>query len=162
MNWATAALALVGTVVGASITLVADRVRWRRDQRERRLEARRDVYAAYLAALHVASEGLRAVSLGEHAPEVARSSAARTVFRSANLGAAREQIVLSAHSPAVRAADETYRGLRTLRDVVGQEHDHDSSSYQEVLHRYQRALKALRTTMREDLGTPPLDGDVAL
>jgi hypothetical protein len=159
VNWVTVLLALVGTVVGASITLVADRVRWRRDQRERRFEVRRDVFAAYLAAVHVASEALRAVSLGEHSPEVARSSTARTAFRAANLNAAREQIVLLADTSVVRAADETYRELRNLRDVVGQEHNHDSTVYQGVLHRYQRALKGVRTAMREDLGVPPLNGD---
>jgi hypothetical protein len=159
VNWVTASLALIGTIVGASITLVADRVRWRRDQRQRQVEARRDAYTVFLAALHVTSEGLRAVSLGEGVPETTRPSAARTVFRSANLNAAREQVLLLAQTPVVRAADRTYVALRVLRDVVGQEHDHDSPSYREVLLRYQQELKTLRTTMREDLGTPPLDED---
>jgi hypothetical protein len=100
----------------------------------------------FLAALYVTSEGLRAVSLGEHVPESTRSSAATTVFRSANLNAAREQVMLLAQTPVVRAADRTYNALRELRDVVGQEHDHDSPSYREVLLRYQRELKTLRTT----------------
>jgi hypothetical protein len=69
VNWSPALLTLLGTIVGASVTLLADRVRWRRDQHQRRHDARRDAYATYLAALHATSDGIRAVSLGEYAPE---------------------------------------------------------------------------------------------
>lgn len=160
MSWSTALLTLLGTIVGASVTLLADRVRWRRDQHQRSDDARRDAYATYLAALHVTSEGIRAVSLGEHGPETSRPSAARAAFRSANLNATREQLVLLAPALIVRAADETFKGLRELRDLVGQGHDLESPDYRQVLDRYQLVLKTLRNGMREDLGTSPLDDDV--
>jgi hypothetical protein len=159
VNWA-ALLALLGTVVGASLTLLADRVRWRRDQAQHRYEVRRDAYAVYLTALHAASEGVRAVSLGEHPPEAPRPSAARTAFRSANLSGSREQLVLLAPAPIVGAADETFRSLRELRDLVGQGGGLESPGYQQMLTRYQLALKRLRNAMRADLGTPALDEDV--
>lgn len=79
-----------------------------------------------------------------------------------NLNATREQLVLLAPSPIVRAADETFKGLRELRDLVGQGHDLKSPDYQQVLNRYQLILKTLRNSMREDLGTPPLDDDLTL
>jgi hypothetical protein len=160
VNWSTALPTLLGTIVGASVTLLADRVRWRRDQHERRHDTRRDAYATYLAALHATSEGIRAVSLGEHTPETPRPSAARAAFRSAHLNATREQLVLLAPAAIVRVADETFKGLRKLRDLVGQGHDLESPDYQQVLNRYQLVLKTLRNSMREDLGTPPLDDDV--
>jgi hypothetical protein len=160
VNWSTALPTLLGTIVGASVTLLADRVRWRRDHHQRRHDTRRDAYATYLAALHATSEGIRAVSLGEHTPETPRPSAARAAFRSANLNATREQLVLLAPAAIVRAADETFKGLRKLRDLAGQGHDLESPDYQQVLNRYQLVLKTLRNSMREDLGTPPLDDDV--
>ncbi|MEU0877026.1 hypothetical protein ABZ345_00395 [Lentzea sp. NPDC005914] len=160
MNWLAALLTLAGTVVGASITLTAERMRWRRDQRERHLEARRDSYAGYLAALHTTSESIRAVSLDEHDADVRRSSAARAAFSTANLNAAREQIVLLAPASVVRAADKTFTTLRSLHDIVAQGGDLDSPNYRETLSVYQHALKDLRKVMREDLGTPSLVDDV--
>jgi hypothetical protein len=159
VNWLTALLTLAGTIVGASITLTAERLRWRRDQRERRIEARREAYAGYLAALHATSEGIRDVSLGQHDDAVSRSSAARAAFRSANLNAAREQIVLLAAAAIVRAADKTFTSLRALRDVVGHGGTLDTPDYRQHLDGYQQALKALRNVMRDDLGAPSLEDD---
>jgi hypothetical protein len=159
VDWWTVIPALGGTVVGASVTLLADRVRWRRDQHQRGHDARRDAYAAYLAALHATSEGLRAVSLGEHSVEVPRAAAARAAFRTTNLNALRELLVLLAPAPIVLRAGETFRELRNLRDVVAGSQDLDPPDYQPVLMRYQLALKRLRNSMREDLGTPSLDED---
>src|SRR5688500_6428670 len=61
VGWSAPLLTLLGTVVGASVTLFADRVRWRRDRDLRRRDERRTVYGAYLAALHTTSEEIRAV-----------------------------------------------------------------------------------------------------
>lgn len=157
MSWWAAVSALAGTIIGVSATLLADGVRWQRDQRQRRHDARRDAYAAYLAALHATSEGLRAVSLGEHPTEVSRPSAARAAFRSTSLNAVRELLVLQAPTPIVLAAAETFRQLRDLRDVVARSRDLDPADYEQVLNRYQVALARLRNVMRADLGVPPLD-----
>jgi hypothetical protein len=162
VNWTSALPALLGTIVGASVTLAADRVRWRRDQDQRRHDVRREIYAGYLAALHAASGGIRAVSLGDHAPETPKASAARLAFRSANLNAAREQVVLLAPAPVVRTAGQTFRELRELRDLAGAGTAPQSQEYQQVLTRYQLALRRLRDLMRADLGTAPLDEQVTL
>jgi hypothetical protein len=160
VSWSAPLLALLGTVVGASVTLVADRVRWRRDQDQHRLESLRTAYGTYLAALHATSEQIRAVSLGEHPPEASRQSAARAAFRSAKLNACREQLVLLAPEPVVRAGDQTFTALRDLRDAVGHGSDLNSPDYLEILSRYQAALKGLRNVMRADLGSPPLHDEV--
>ena len=123
VNWSTALPTLLGTIVGASVTLLADRVRWRRDQHQRRHDARRDAYATYLAALHATSDGIRAVSLGEHTPETPKPSAARAVFRSANLNATREQLVLrpqrrSCERPTRRSKDCGNCGTLLARDTT--------------------------------------------
>lgn len=158
MNWSTALLTLLGTIVGASVTLLADGVRWRRDQHQRSQAMRREAYAAYLFALHGTSENIRAVSLGEHAPDASRTLAAMAAFRSSNLNAAREQLVLLAPAPVVHAADDTFRPLRKMRNLLAQGYDFSAPTYKEVLTRYQLALKTLRNVMRGDLGTPYLDG----
>jgi hypothetical protein len=160
VTWSAPLLALLGTVVGAAVTLVADRVRWRRDQSQRRQEVLRAAYGAYLAALHATSEEIRVVSLGERPRGTSRQSAARAAFRSAQLNACREQLVLLAPEPTVRAGDGTFTALRDLRDVVGHGGDLDSPDYQQVLTRFQAALKALRNSMRTDLGSPSLTDDV--
>jgi hypothetical protein len=160
MSWSAPLLALLGTIVGASVTLLADRVRWRRDQDQRRLEALRNAYGTYLAALHTTSEEIRTVSLGEYPPETSRQSAARSAFRSAKLTACREQLVLLAPQQIVRAGDETFTTLRELRDIVAHGGDIDLPEYQQVLKRYQAALHELRNVMRADLGSPTLHNNV--
>jgi hypothetical protein len=160
MDWSAALPTLLGTVVGASITQVADRIRWRRDQDQRRQESRREAYAAYLAALHAGSEAIRAVSLADHVTQDSRLSAAREAFGGAGLRSTREQLVLLAPESVVRVADEAFRTLRELRELVGKGHDVESPDYQQTLTRYQAALKASRNRMRADLGTPALGDDV--
>jgi hypothetical protein len=155
VDWSGPLVALLGTVVGASVTLLADRVRWRRDQHQRRYELLRAAYGDYLASLHTTSEEVRAVSL-ERKPEVSRQSAARAAFRSASLNARREQLVLLAPEPTVRAANETFVALRELRDSVSHGNDANSPGYQEILSEYLAALQRLRNAMRADLGGPPL------
>lgn len=44
--------------------------------------------------------------------------------------------------------------MRKLRDAVSAGADLDSLDYQEILTHYQAELKALRATMRADLGSP--------
>lgn len=102
---------------------------------------------------------MRAVSYGEHDVDITRASAARAAYRSTNVNAAREQIILLAAAPVVRAADKVFASLRLLRDVAGQGSGQDSPDYQQVLTEYQGALKYLRNVMREDLGTPSLTDD---
>jgi hypothetical protein len=162
MDWSSALSALLGTLLGASITLWADRVRWRRDQDQRRHEVRRDAYAAYLAALHAGSEGIRAVSLGDYSTATSRQSASREAFQAAKLRPTREQLVLLAPEPVVRVSDEAFRALRELRDLVGDGHTLDAEDYQVILQQYQSALATLRNLLRVDLGSPALSDDVTL
>jgi hypothetical protein len=159
MDWSATLPALLGTILGASITLLADRIRWRRDQDQRQQESRKEAYAAYLASLHAASEAIRAVSLADH-PAEALTGAARDAFREAGLRSTREQLVLLAPESVVRVADDAFRALRELRDLVGDGHDLESPDYQLTLGRYHAALAASRNRMRADLGSPGLSADV--
>lgn len=156
MSWAAPLLALLGTIVGASLTLFADRIRWRRDHDHRRLELLRSAYGTYLAALHTTSQEIRDVTLTEHTAAASKSSAAQIAFRSSALNACREQLALLAPKPTLTAGDDAYEALRELRDVVGGGGGVDHPDYQRTLARYQAALNALRAAMRADLGSPAL------
>ena len=153
VNWLTAVLALVGPLVGASITLLVDRTRGKRDQRHHLLELRRSAYVEYLAALHATSEGIREVPDADGHSESSRLPAARAAFRGGDLYAAREQVGLLAPAPVVRGAKDTFKCLRTLRDLVGAGQTQETHQYREVLGSYQLALEWLRRVMRDDLGT---------
>ena len=68
---------VLGAVVGLGSGLLIDHVRFRQDNTEKWLAARRETYVSYLSALHEANEAMRAVSLGEHAQDLSRMAAAR-------------------------------------------------------------------------------------
>lgn len=156
MAWTAVVSTLLGAVVGLLSVLLADRVRWQRERAERWSVARREVYAAYLAALQQAGEGLRIVSLGHGPAGTTRDAAARAAFRDAALVPAREQVVLTAPADVVHAADEAFRHLRALRVRVGEGQDVHSPGYREDLERFHERLHALRNAVRTDLGIAPL------
>jgi hypothetical protein len=57
--WIPMLSTVLGAVIGLGSALVGDRVRWRREQSDRWLSARREVYVGYLNALHEANQGMR-------------------------------------------------------------------------------------------------------
>ena len=161
VDWSAALTALLGTIVGASVTLLADRARWRRDESQRRYEERRGSYVGFLAALHATSEALRVVPTSAGA-SADRRPAAWAAFGSANVNAVREQLELLAPTPVLQVGRETFRALRELRDLVADGHNIESKDYRRVLSRYQERLIRLRHVMRYDLGTPALDDEGSL
>nr|WP_296074150.1 hypothetical protein [uncultured Actinoplanes sp.] len=160
MSWTAALPVLLGTVVGASLALLADQAKWRRDRGERRRDIRRDCYAKYLGALHATSENLRRVSLGEHGSGTQRSLEIRAAFRSADLHGIREQVVLLAPQSVVRLADGIFRVLRRMRDLIDDGNGVESAEYLELLAEYRSGLAAIRNVMRTDLGIPRLDAEL--
>src|SRR5687768_1903435 len=132
--------ALLGTVVGASLALVADHARYRRDRGERRRDERRDAYAKFLSAVHTTSEGIRVIAVADSAQLTDRSSAARNAFRAADLHGLREQVVLLAPRSVAQIADDMFRTLRAMRDLVGEGGDPDAPNYQRLLKRYRGGL----------------------
>ena len=146
--------ALLGTILGALVTLLADRVRWRRELALRSHEARRDAYAGYLAALHTGSEGIRSVALGDTAA-AGRLSEAGEAFRTAGVYQAREQVSLLAPEAVTRFAGTALHRLRDLRDLASRGCAVESPDYQRALALYDEAVAGLRTAMRRDFGSAP-------
>jgi hypothetical protein len=156
MDWSTALSTLLGAVVGVGSALLVDRVKWGREQARRWQQARREAYVAYLTALHRANEAMRAVSLGEHPDGTTMELGARAAFRAGGVYETREQVILVASEPVVRAAEVVFRRLRELRDLLGQGGRLGSEGYEPALVAYGDALQALRDTIRKDLGVEPL------
>ncbi|WP_326708041.1 hypothetical protein OG758_00365 [Streptomyces sp. NBC_01474] len=151
MPWIALVSTALGAVVGLGSALLSDRVRWGRERNERQLTTQRDMYVAYLSALHEVNQALRGVSLGDHPTEVSRDLAARAAFRDAGLVQAREHIVLTASEPVVMAADAAFRALRALRDRIAQGQGLRSPGYVADLTSYDDRLQSLRNAIRKDL-----------
>lgn len=137
-------------------------MRWRRERSERLSSAQRDIYVAYMAALHQANQSLRMVSLGDHLAEVSRDLAARVAFRDAGLVQTREHILLTAPELVVQAADAAFRALRTLRDRIAQGQDIHSPGYEADLSNYDDQLRSLRNAIRKDLRAEALSIEMPL
>ena len=154
---------VLGAVIGLGSALVGDRIRWRREQSDRWLSARREVYVGYLNALHEANQGMRAVSLGDVSSETTRDHAARAAFRRAGVNQAQEHLVLIASEPVIQAAVETSAALRQLRDRIrtGQNH-HTSADYRAEFEVFSDRLHALRNAIRHDLGVAALRTQVPI
>ncbi|WP_159041572.1 hypothetical protein [Streptomyces sp. WM4235] len=145
MSWVTLVSTVLGAVVGLGSAFLLERVRWGRERDERQLSAQRDIYVAYLAALHEANQALRMVSLGGHPPEVSRDLAARAAFREVGLVQVREHIALTASEPVVLAADAAFQALRALRDRIAQGQDVHTPGYEADLSTYDDRLRRYAT-----------------
>ncbi|MFD0689240.1 hypothetical protein [Actinomadura fibrosa] len=150
MSWIPLLATVIGAIIGLGSGLLTDQLRSRREQTDKWKIARREAYANYLSSLHDANEGMRAVSLGEHPPELTRKAAARAAFRAAGVSKAREHIILIAPEPVVSSADDAFRDLRTMRDRIGA--GDTQAQYEPVLTAYGEHLHALRQAIRHDLG----------
>jgi hypothetical protein len=80
MDWTTLAATALGAFVGVGSTLLADRVRWRRDQVDRTRQERRQIYVTVLTKYRLAYEDMREAALTGDGRE--RAAAVRQAFRS--------------------------------------------------------------------------------
>jgi hypothetical protein len=116
MSWISPLAALLGVLLGACATALADRRRWRREAVTRLLELRTALYAEYLVATEETGRELLRVLRTAAAEE--REASAEAAFAGFNLGGTRQQIHVLAPLDVVREADEIFRGLRRARDYV--------------------------------------------
>lgn len=149
MSWVPLAATVVGAVIGLGASLLTDSLRWGRESTHRSLIARREVYVAYLTALHTANQELRASALGDRPSDQPLELHARALFREAGVVQARELLTLSAPEPVATAAVDAYESLRALRDAIGQ--GQGLTDYQPLLQVYSDHLQNLRDAMRKDL-----------
>ncbi|WP_411140929.1 hypothetical protein [Streptomyces sp. x-80] len=116
MSWISPLAALLGVLLGAGATALADRRRWRREAVTRLLELRTQLYAEYLIAMEETGRDLLRVLRTTAGEE--RETAAEVAFAGFNLGGTRQRIHVLAPLDVVRAADEVFRALRRASDYV--------------------------------------------
>ncbi|MER5795170.1 hypothetical protein [Streptomyces sp. NPDC001980] len=116
MSWISPLSALLGVLLGAGATALADRRRWRREAVTRLLELRTQLYAEYLIAMEETGRDLLRVL--RTTPGEERATAADVAFTGFNLGGTRQRIHVLAPLDVVRAADDVFRALRRARDYV--------------------------------------------
>ncbi|MFJ6709129.1 MULTISPECIES: hypothetical protein [unclassified Streptomyces] len=125
MSWISPLSALLGVLLGAGATALADRRRWRREAVTRLLELRTQLYADYLIAMEETGRDLLRVLQTTTGEE--RATAAEVAFAGFNLGGTRQRIHVLAPLDVVLAADEVFRALRRARDYVVTADQRDNS-----------------------------------
>ncbi|MEV0527091.1 hypothetical protein AB0I66_27030 [Streptomyces sp. NPDC050439] len=167
MDWLPLASAALGGVIGSGSTLLADRLRWRRERElrqsdlareavERQTALRRETYTQYLAALSKARNGLREVA---HAPTLShdeRVDKLRELFLSSGAYELRFQMQLSASTDLVDLAEAAYKSLRILRTRIEDGAMFSDGLYLAARDAYHGALRDLRAGMRDELGVDPI------
>src|SRR6185437_6222782 len=63
-DWLSPLAALLGAVVGAVSAILTQRFQWRQQMNQRDRDTRRELYSAYLTALHETGEDLWAIAGG--------------------------------------------------------------------------------------------------
>ncbi|MFI6678182.1 hypothetical protein [Kribbella sp. NPDC050470] len=136
-----------------SSTLIAERVRWRRERQQRAKDSRRELYGQFLTSLNEAAESLWAVSLGDRrgtdgAPfdETLRGEVHRT-----GLYSYREQVMILAPEGVRASADQAVDRVREYRDCLMSGSQTGSPVETAAMNAYKAAVKSLRQAMRSDL-----------
>lgn len=160
--WISAVSALAGAVIGAGSALFSQRLQWRQQVRKQDRDTRRELYAAYLTALHETAENLRAISSGYVEP--ANGDFRRSAYDSFQAGALyslQAQIVIMAPDEVAGATSDSLTAMRTLRDRVAQGPPRGSKEPLERSEEYKadRGVmldknEKLRETMQTDLRQP--------
>ncbi|MFE2629426.1 hypothetical protein ACFYZU_24680 [Streptomyces sp. NPDC001651] len=150
MDWTTLAATALGAFVGVGSTLLADRVRWRRDQVDRTRQERRQIYVTVLTKYRLAYEDMREAALTGDGRE--RAAAVRQAFRSSGCDEARESALLCAPQAMADALEAVYATLRDLQDAFATgDPPLDSPAMQERRLRHAEAVWSARAAIRGDL-----------
>ncbi|MGW9047650.1 hypothetical protein ACWGQL_34645 [Streptomyces lydicus] len=145
----------MGAVIGVLATLAADLSRTKRTRQDNEHNTRRQLYADYLAALARTRNHLRLAARSAHTPPEERARKAIEAFKEGNAYELRYQVALISSAPVIEASTTAFRALRDLRDLIEEGALHTEPSYLELRDRWEERFAELRTTMRNDLETPP-------
>ncbi|WP_367322265.1 hypothetical protein [Streptomyces sp. HUAS ZL42] len=151
MEWATLAATGLGALVGVGSTLLADRMRWRRDLAERNRQERKAIYVTCLTKYRQAYEDMYAASA--RPPEgTGRDASVREAFRASGCDEVRESALICAPRELSDLLEAVYATLRELLEVLAAgDPPLDSPEFQEHRLRHGRAVWAARAAMRRDL-----------
>ncbi|MEU8822322.1 hypothetical protein [Streptomyces sp. NPDC048636] len=125
-------------------TLIADRLRWRRDASERDRDALRAAFTAYLTALARARD---AFSRTEPSPE--RVGKGHIAIVEHDVYAAQQQLALVAQQPILDMASRATLSVLDFHDVVVVGRDSDTAEY---VHAW-RAVREARQVLVDEMRT---------
>lgn len=144
---------LAGAVVGVSSALIAERIRWRRDQEREGSQTRRVVYSDFLMALSRGHSDMRTVVL-----RVDRSTGDRLygdlheALDGSGIWRLRQSLSLTASAEIIRLAVRACAALTRMRDGLIEDPDVRGDAYFRVRADLWRENAHLREAMRRDLG----------
>ncbi|MGI5455835.1 hypothetical protein ACQEWB_22170 [Streptomyces sp. CA-249302] len=151
MNWTTLAGTALGALIGVGSTLLADRVRWRRDAGERNRQERRDIYVGCLTKYRLAYEAMHSaatVHRGQHTLD----AAVREAFRASGCDEVRESALICAPQELSDVLEDVYVTLREFQEFFAAgDQPLDSPEFQEHRLKHGKAIWAARAAMRADL-----------
>lgn len=152
MDWLAPVNTLTGAGIGIGSTLLADRLRWRRDRAALGQDTRRRAYAAFMAALSDVYQRLDELARDGRPAEEARA-AAHEVFVSRNLYPLRYELALIAPWEVMEPVNQAFWRVRDLRDLVARGSTRGNPEFGGHLRAYLAAAEAAQVAMRRDLGT---------
>ncbi|MER5639499.1 hypothetical protein ABT095_21385 [Kitasatospora sp. NPDC002227] len=151
MDWSSFASTALGAVIGVTSTLIADRVRWRRDHQDKQQAARRQLYADYLAALSRTYNEIREAARNTAAPDGDRARAAVAAFKEGGAYELRYQVSITAPETVEEPSVSAFRALRKLRDLVESGTKYDDPEYVAAREEWDDLFDGLRARIRADL-----------
>ncbi|MFE0256238.1 hypothetical protein [Streptomyces sp. NPDC059010] len=152
MDWGTLLGTLTGAVIGVGATSIGDRAKWRREQSERRTDVKRELYAAYLAAVAKTWNDIRAAVIDSTEPWPERARQAEVAYRNGGVYELRYQMAITAPPEIVVLSDQTMRGIRDLvgQLIAGRRYDTWAELKSDGRPWFD-AFDAMRASMRRDL-----------
>ncbi|MFC4465335.1 hypothetical protein ACFPH6_12450 [Streptomyces xiangluensis] len=151
MDWAAPISAVIGGSIAVGATLVADRVRWRREGSERERERRRVLYADFLGAVNQAREQLWYASRWEPRSGEERVRLAQSALRDHDVYPKRFQLALSSSSAVDERCQAVLDVLIAYRDAVVGGANHDDQAAEDQRLAFQQERRQLIAAMREDV-----------
>lgn len=152
MDWLAPVNTLIGAGIGVGSTLLADRLRWRRDRAALNQDTRRQAYAAFMAALSDVYQRLDELAR-DGRPTEEKRTAAHDVFVSRNLYPLRYELALIAPWEVMEPVNQAFWRVRDLRDLVVGGSSRGNPEFGRHLHAYLAAAEKAQVAMRRDLGT---------
>ncbi|WP_172383687.1 hypothetical protein [Streptomyces sp. MNP-20] len=143
---------LCGTAAGVASTVVADRVRWKRDRAHQQRDRQVEVCVEFLRALMRAYEGLYDVACRDDRAADRNYGTVRDLMADAGTADSRQLLLVTAPSHVTVACEHAFAVLRDLRDAVGRGLTVDTRDYQEVDARFRDALHDFRVEVRRSQG----------
>jgi hypothetical protein len=155
MEWSTLLATLAGGAVALSSSLLVDRARSHRGQREQWLRTRLEVYVDFLAELSKAYESLWALAREEYEiVDRAPDAAARLILRSGGIFQTRQRLIILASQKVRSTGDMAFNDLMKARSVVGAGARSDSPEFKAANLSYRSSMDALREAIRGELNLP--------